>query len=204
MIQQGWVNRNRILNYKEGWQYINVPLKRHSHTTAIKDVKIADDRDWKKKIFEKIKVYKKNAPYYKETLDVVEKSLSIKNDSISLLNCNTINEVCSYLEIRWNYSLFSEMNLKFKEVRESDDWALYTCLSFDNVSEYWNLPGGVKVYKKEKFLRKNINIKFYNQILTPYNQKQKQFEPGLSIIDVMMFNSKEEIHRMLNNYNFIT
>jgi len=33
--------------------------------------------------------------------------------------------------------------------------------------------------------------------------KTKLFESGLSIIDVMMFNSAEEINHMLDNYEFI-
>ncbi|HQC60653.1 MAG TPA: WbqC family protein [Bacteroidales bacterium] len=40
-------------------------------------------------------------------------------------------------------------------------------------------------------------------MLTDYDQKRNVFEPGLSIIDVMMFNSVDEINKMLDNYELI-
>ena len=37
-----------------------------------------------------------------------------------------------------------------------------------------------------------------------YNQFDNEFIPNLSIIDVLMFNSKEQIQRMLNNYELVS
>ena len=37
-IRHGWVNRNRILKPGGGWQYIVVPLTKHSLTESIKNV----------------------------------------------------------------------------------------------------------------------------------------------------------------------
>ena len=36
-----------------------------------------------------------------------------------------------------------------------------------------------------------------------YDQKRQWFEPGLSIIDVLMFNSPEEINVMLDKYELL-
>jgi len=49
-IRHGWVNRNRILHSDSGWQYIMVPLKKHSRKAAIKDIEIAANIDWKNRI----------------------------------------------------------------------------------------------------------------------------------------------------------
>ena len=49
-IKQGWMNRNRILQPNKAWQYIIVPVKKHKHDTAIKDIKIVSGDKWKKKI----------------------------------------------------------------------------------------------------------------------------------------------------------
>lgn len=202
-IFQGWIERNRILKQELGWQYIRVPLKNHSRRCMIKEIRVENEIDWRRVIFSKLSVYKKIAPFYKETIGVVEKVLSRKVTGITELNCNATLEVCKYLEIDWNFSLLSEMNLKIDEVKSSDEWALNICKSLRNVTEYWNLPGGSSFYDKEKYIINNIEIKFYNQILNLYNQRREPFESGLSIIDVMMFNSKDEINRQLDNYNFI-
>jgi hypothetical protein len=194
----GWIERNRILKPVEGWCYIQVPLKKHSHKISIKDIEIRDNEDWRSTIFGKIKVYKKISPFYNEINEVIEKSLSIKTNSITELNCNTIKEVCKYLGIEWNYSIYSNMNLKV-----DDTGPLNNCLSIGNVSEYWNLPGGIKLYNKEEFRKHNIKLCFFNQKIIEYNQKRESFEPRLSIIDVMMFNSVEKINEMLNQYELL-
>ena len=40
-------------------------------------------------------------------------------------------------------------------------------------------------------------------ILDEYPQKGNPFEPGLSIVDVMMFNSVEKIQQMMEHYEFV-
>lgn len=202
-VYHGWIERNRILKPVSGWQYISVPIKKHSRKTPIKDIEIRNDENWVDIIFAKLTLYKNIAPFYKETIKVIENSLSLKTASITLLNCNILKEVCSYIGIEWNYSIFSEMNLNIEPVNNPDEWALNICRSIGNVSEYWNLPGGISFFDKEKYIKNNINLRFFSQILNPYNQARKIFEPGLSIIDVMMFNSKKEIHKHLDNFNFI-
>lgn len=202
-IYQGWIERNRVLKPVLGWQYIRVPLKKHSRRCKIIEIEIKNNIDWGKSIFSGLSVYKNIAPYYNETIKVVENALSKKANTITEVNCNSTMEVCKYLGIEWNFRIFSEMDLKIDEVKKPDEWALNICKSLGYISEYWNLPGGASFYNREKFLRNKIDIRFYNQILTLYNQRRTAFEQGLSIIDVMMFNSKSEIHRMLDNYNFI-
>lgn len=204
-VNSGWINRNRILRPVQGWQYITVPVKKHSLKTAIKDIEIANDKKWKDKIFAKLKVYRNIAPYYLEIINLIERALSFNTGSISELNCNTTKVICNYLDIEWNYSVFSEMNLKIEDkINAPDDWPLYICKSLSNISELWNLPGGNNFFDKQKFIRNNIKLNFFNQNLMPYDQKRLPFESRLSIIDVLMFNSKEEIHKQLDNYNFIT
>ncbi len=46
-IRHGWIERNRILKPVEGWQYIKVPLVKHSRETAIKDIVIRNSENWK-------------------------------------------------------------------------------------------------------------------------------------------------------------
>lgn len=202
-IYHGWIERNRILKPKEGWQYISVPLKKHSRNTPIKDVEIRNNENWVELIFAKLTVYKNIAPNYHEVIKLLNDIFLKTFDSITELNCHIIAAICEYLGIKWNYSIFSRMNLNIDKVNAPDEWALNICKSIGNIDEYWNPPGGIEFFDRNKYLENNISLKFHNQILMPYNQKRKTFEPGLSIIDIMMFNSKEEINKELNNFNFI-
>ena len=53
-IRHGWVNRNRILKPEEGWQYIIAPLQKHRQTELIRDIKLKEGDDWKKKILRQL------------------------------------------------------------------------------------------------------------------------------------------------------
>ena len=83
-----------------------------------------------------------------------------------------------------------------------DEWALNICKNIEGVSEYWNPIGGMEFFDKSKYSSANINLVFQKSHLPAYRQlnSNAEFEAGLSIIDVMMFNSPEDINVMLDNY----
>lgn len=211
-IHHGWIERNRILkpfdkNKKvvpgENWQYISVPLQKHPRETLIKDIKINNDIEWKKKIINQLCCYKKRAPYYEKVVEVVKSGLDIDTSSIVELNRNTLQKICDYLDIDTKITVFSDENLKIKVPTAPDEWALNICLAKGNVLEYWNPPGGIEFFDENKYKNAGIDLKFQKVELSPYVQKIGYFESGLSIIDVMMFNSPEKINEMLDNYSFL-
>lgn len=202
-IKHGWIERNRILKPGEGSQYIKVPLEKYSRSTRINEIRINDNEDWRDKLFRQLEHYKKRAPFYSETIGVVQEALNIQTDSMVKLNENIILTVCKYLDIDVKLDIFSEMNLKIEEVNEPDEWALNICKAMGNVNEYWNPEGGLEFFNKSKYIDEGINIKFLKIKLERYSQRRESFEAGLSIIDVMMFNSKEKVKEMLNSYTIL-
>ena len=204
-IRHGWIERNRILSPKDEWQYIAVPLQKKSRDTKIIDIKINNSTDWKNKILSQLIHYKKKANYYYKTIEIVNEGLNIETESIVELNANVLSKVCEYIEIPFNYEIYSQMKLYIDPAKAPDEWALNICKAMGNVTEYWNPIGGLNFFDKSKYEENNIKIYFLNSHITPYEQKQGQeyFEPGLSIIDVMMFNSPEKIREMLDNYELI-
>ena len=69
-----------------------------------------------------------------------------------------------------------------------------------NAVHYINPIGGTKLYSKEEFARHNIKLSFLKTNDVKYKQFGDEFIPNLSIIDVMMFNSREKIEEMLDQY----
>ena len=202
-IKHGWIERNRILKPGGEWQYIAVPLVKHSIDTKIMDIKIRNNEDWKNKIISQLSDYKKRAPYYNETMEVVREALNIETDNITILNKHILEVVCKYLGFNPIIKIFSEMDLQIEEATAPDEWALNICKALGNVDEYWNPPGGIEFFDKSKYDKAGIKLLFQSVNIVPYVQRIGYFEPGLSIIDVMMFNTKEEINAMLDNYEFI-
>jgi hypothetical protein len=191
-IRHGWINRNRILHPTDGWQYIIVPIKKHAFLTTIKEIEIDQSSNWAERIIGQLQHYRKKAPYFLETITLVEKCLDIKETKISRLNVEILDKVCRNLGIDFRYEYFSEMNLNIDSVDHPGQWALRMSESI-GADEYINAPGGVNLYNPEEFKRKGIKLSFRNLPDFVYSCPSYKFHENLSIIDVMMWNRTEEI-----------
>lgn len=204
-IERGWVNRNRIIHpTKPEYSYITVPLESHKQNTSICDVKIKSDELYIDRIIGQLSAsYKKRAPYFKEVTEIVKECLNTEKVTLSTLNVTALDKVCKYIGIPFNYEVFSKMDLAIDDVNDAGEWALNISKAL-GACEYVNPPGGIELFDKDKFDETGIKLTFLQNELSPYNQKKSEFIPGLSIIDVMMFNSPEEIRKLLKDYRLFT
>jgi hypothetical protein len=195
-IRHGWLNRNRILHPKEGWQYIIVPLKKHGRNVLIKDVKISDGVNWRGHMIGQLQHYKKRAPYFERIIKLVDECLSIDEHFLSPLNVAILDKVCQYIGIPFKYRYFSEMNLKLGAVEGPDDWALRISEAI-GAKEYVNPPGGEGIFDPFKFEQAGIKLTIRNLPYIKYESICYEFIPGLSIIDVLMWNSPDQVRGYL-------
>lgn len=198
-IHHGWVNRNRILHPNEGWQYVNFPVKKKfRNRSKICDVQIASDGDWKRLILAQIEHYKKKAPYYEETIQVIKDSLAEVGSGIVPVNVRAMECVCKYLGITFDYQISSEMSLDLGPIDGPGDWALRISEAV-GASEYVNPPGGEELFDPAKFAASEIRFSIQDFQPFDYNCRRWEFIPNLSIIDVMMWNSPESIAAHLSS-----
>lgn len=202
-IRHGWIERNRILKQNGGWQYIQIPLiKDNGRDTVIKDVKINNAENWKQKILAQLQHYKKIAPYYFRVINLLKELFANDFDDITHLNQKSLQLVCDYLGFQRDFPIFSEMNLSIEEVNAPDEWALNICKAM-NVSSYINPIGGSEFFDRKKYEKSGIDLKFQQMKLDEYDQKRLPFEEGLSILDVMMFNSPDDINVMMDHFELV-
>lgn len=200
-ISHGWINRNRVLKQDGTPNYIIVPVQKSKRETAIKEMRINETIKWREKIYGQLTVYKKRAPYYNQTLEILHEILDKDyHEKLSVLNIESTKSICKYLGIEREFEVFSEMNLNIGEVRKPDEWALNITKSM-GFDTYVNPPGGMSFFDREKYHEEGINLQFLQIRLKPYIQRIGHFEPGLSIIDVMMFCKNDEILDMLGEYD---
>ena len=107
------------------------------------------------------------------------------------------------MEIPFDYSIFSQMNINTNNIKTPGQWALEIA-SVMGADEYINPIGGYQIFNEKEFHERNIGLQFLKSNLTPYVQRRGYFVAGLSIVDVMMWNEKEKIQKMLNNYDIVT
>lgn len=202
-IRHGWIERNRVLKHNSDWLYVKVPLIKTSRDMKIKDALIDDSTDWRSKILSQLQPYKRSAPYYRDVIGLIAKIFEEQCSSITELDKKLLESICEYLGISTPIEVFSEMGLDVRPANEPDEWALNICTAIGGVDEYWNPPNGKSFFDKRKYDDKGISLKFLQSNLSHYEQKKEKFEPGLSIIDVMMFNSVDKINVMLDDYELI-
>lgn len=200
--RHGWINRNKILHPKGGSTYIAVAIEKTSLKNRINEIKIKEAVDWERKILSQLVQYKRKAPHYYKVLHFLEECFSSKTENLSDFNVNLLRKTCDYLEISHHITVLSHMDLRLDTVKSPDEWALNISKSM-NADIYINAPGGIEFFDRKKYEGANIELQFIKSNLPSYFQGDEKFVPGLSIIDVMMFNTIEEIQQMLDDYEII-
>ncbi len=198
--KKGWINRNRILVNGKA-EYFTLPLQSDSDHKNIIDRKIsANFTKDKQKILNKIKEVYRKAPYFNECFSLVESCFNYNNYNLFDFIYNSLKSTAEYLSIRTKFRISSSIEIehnlksaaKVKEICKKLGAEIYV-----------NPIGGLKLYDKKDFSISGIELKFLKTKDIVYKQFNYEFVPNLSIIDVMMFNSKEEIKSMLNEYELI-
>lgn len=200
--KRSWMNRNRILhpNKTKEFQYFLIPITKHKKGTLIKDVVLSNNEKWKENILGKLTVYKElKAPYYDDTIELIKSIFTKEYETFLSLSIESIKMICSYLDIELKYKIASDLNFDRSKIESPDDWAL--AISKDQkATSYLNPYGGYKIFDEDKYKSNGISLRFIKPNLTPYKQSWREnFTPGLSIIDIMMFNSKDKIKELLSN-----
>ena len=73
----------------------------------------------------------------------------------------------------------------------------------EGATTYINAIGGQELYDAADFKSSGIELKFIKSNDIEYQQFDNQFVPWLSIIDVLMFNDKDGIKKMLEEYSLV-
>jgi len=195
-IQQGWISRNRILHPAGGWRYVIVPRAKHPHKTPINKVRIADDDQWRSRIIGQLQHYRKRAPFFRRVHDLVSGCLYAGDEYLSRLNVRTLERASEYLGIPFQYLVFSQMELSRDTIGDSTDRALRLAEEL-GANEYINPASGAHLFDPAKFNAAGVKLTIQTPVDFVYQCPGYEFEPNLSIVDVMMWNSAETIRNYL-------
>jgi|SRR5690606_3184039 len=200
-IKQGWINRNRILGSNKDYLF-TVPLKNASSFSLISETLINEVlfEKWKLKFLQTIQQSYKKAPHFERVFDMLKTFFNSNYVSISEMAIESVKLVSEYLGLDTEFVLSSE-TYQNKELERQE--RLIDICKTENANHYINALGGQELYKKEDFLKEGIQLDFIKTQQIEYKQFNNEFMPWLSIIDVLMFNSKEEIAEMLNKYELV-
>lgn len=201
-IKQGWINRNNIL-VNNNIKLFTVPLIKASSNSLIKDVNINEllYHKWCIRFLKSIQQSYSKAPYFNDIYPFIEEVFQSNIILVSQLAIASVKMINTYLGLKKSFYVSSYDFPDVKNLGRAD--RLISIIKELEGKRYINMYGGYELYTKEYFLKNQIELYFLRPELRVYKQFHEPFQSGLSIIDVMMFNNKEEVKESLLNYSLV-
>lgn len=183
-IKNGWINRNRLF-LSGDVRYFTVPLSGGSPNLKISEVKCQSKTAWSRKMLESIKQSYGKAPHFNSTFDLIKEVLATDSDCIAVIAKRSVEMTAR----RLGYSTFFEQTSRIYDNSTLSGMArvIDICVK-EGAHTYVNLPGGKELYDPQAFKENSIDLAFSRPGFLAYQQFGRDFQPGLSILDVMMFN----------------
>jgi len=198
-INRGWINRNNVLVDGKS-ALVTLPLKGASQNKKIYEIDVNNEGKEINKLLKTISIAYKKAPFFNPVFDLIEHIFAEPSKNIAAFNIRQLKLICNYCGITTHFidssRIYSNSNLK------GPDRILDICIQ-ESATRYINPIGGTELYDKNSFNKNGIDLLFIKSLLTEYKQLNHLFVPWLSIIDVLMFNSKEQTLDLLRNYELV-
>lgn len=198
--RKSWINRNRVLKPGGGWQYITVPVSAPS-LCAISDVRVLDKVGALARITGQLDHYRKYAPYFSAVISMVRETFgAAQSDLLVDLNRHALRVICERLGISFRAEVCSEMGLDLPPIEHPGQWALEISKRV-GAESYINPESGQSIFHPEEWVRAGIRLDFMKPIEFRYDCGPYTFEPGLSVLDVLMWNSAESVSNAIHKAN---
>lgn len=151
----------------------------------------------KKKILNRITESYKKCNSFNLVYPLIERVILFEENNLFKFILNSIKEVKEYLDIPTKLTISSQLPIEHK--LKGEEKVIKIC-KVKNATSYINPIGGVNLYSKSNFKKQNIDLRFLRSNDIIYSQFENEFIPFLSIVDVMMFNSREDTKVLLTEF----
>jgi len=182
--KHGWRNRNRIKT-ANGVQWITVPINFSlKDYTLLKDVRIDNKQNWKKKHLSSIKQNYSKAPFFKDYINIFEEAYSMDWEYLVDIDIHFIYKLSDALGIETKKIVrSSELNIKGDRIER----LIKICKMF-NADTFYEGSSGRNYIDDRIFLENGIRVEYQDYKHPVYNQLYGDFEPFLSVIDLLFNN----------------
>ena len=181
---------------------LSIPLKKHSDYEMINNIKISNDRNWRKKHLNIIKETYNKSEYFSEIFPQITKIFKNSENESSLTKFNKlfIDEILKILQIKRKIYLASDIK-KNENEKKGHERNMYICTLL-NADIYYSGIGANK-YQQNKEIPGDLKIiyqEFWNFIeKNPYTNKEI-FINKLSILDPLFLIGPNNIIEIFKNY----
>ena len=198
-INRGFINRNNLLvNGRPS--LFTIPLKNASQNKLIFEVELSDDNAWKKKLIKTVEQSYKKAPQFDAIFPLFQDIAGYVPQNIGDFCYYSLTHISRYLGLDTQIVPTSAIYRNSEMKREA---RILDICRLENATHYINPQGGISLYDKEHFAANNVRLSFLKTGLVPYPQYKEPFVPGLSILDVLMFNDIQQTHNLLDQFELV-
>jgi len=195
-IKKGYINRNSIL--LNGKPHIfTLELIGASQNKLINEIEIGSNS---RKILKTIEMSYKKSPYFYIVFPIIKDILDNKEKNLAKFIGYSLEKIANYLGMGTKFIYSSDIR-KNNSLKAQDK--ILEIASLLKSTDYINAIDGQKLYDKERFSQENIQLNFLDTEITEYKQFKNEFESHLSIVDILMFNSIEDINNILSKFKLI-
>lgn len=201
-IKGGWINRNRYL-YNGEAKVFNIIMKNSSSFKKINEIELMGSQgnyNPMKKLYSTFEMAYRKAPYFNDISILLKNILEFNENNLANFIGYSMKCICEYLGIKTELIMSSDIKKEENLVREKRVMDICKKLGADI---YINPIGGIELYDKKDFLQNNLKLYFIKMNEIIYKQFSDEFVPNLSIIDVLMFNSRQQIQEYLKLYTLL-
>ncbi len=192
--KEGWRNRNRIKTAK-GVQWLTVPvLASFSDRSLIKDVKIDNKINWRKKHLFSISQNYSKAPFFKDYIGVFEEAYSKEWDKLIDIDNHFIIKLAQSLGITDKKIVKSS---EFSARGDRTTRLINICKQL-GADMFYEGALGRNYLDEDSFIAEDIRIEFQDYKHPQYNQLYGDFISHLSVIDLLFNHGPKSLSILIN------
>lgn len=199
--KRGWMNRNRILHPTGGWQWVTVPLSQAGMGMRTDAATLLEPGETCRRVLGQLSHYRA-APYFEAVREVVRGVFQDGGTSLVSLNVRGLAAVCRHIGLPFRYRVASALGLALPDAPGAGGWAPAICAAL-GATAYVNPIGGRVLFDPLEFERRGIELGFLDARPFEYRTGRFGFEPGLSMLDVLMWNAPETVLEAVRSFEMV-
>lgn len=188
---RAWTHRDKIKT-AQGEKWLTVSVKKAPRDTAINQIELSTDTDWRQQNLSLLEQNYRKAPFYKELMPEVERLYGRPFDLLRDFNMASIEMLIDMLDVRIPWVWSSNLD----PVGAKNE-LLVDLLQKVSASHYLSGVGARDYFQPEPFADAGIKVVWQDFTHPVYTQQFGDFVPYLSALDVLFNHGVKESREIL-------
>ena len=171
-----------------GFKWMTVPKVKVRLDQKICEVEIEYKNNWKKSHIDFLRQVYKPAPYFSEMISIVNSVYDNNYKYLSELTINSILSVAEYYQLSEDHKFLKSSDLN---IGGNSTQRVLELVKYFNANKYITGMGALNYFDFELFEKENKKVEFIDYKKLPYPQLYGNFNPYVSILDLIANTGKE-------------